>query len=513
MDILSACKDRNLFAPWFRDEATWQAWFAFLAAFFALPMTDEQLATYRKHTGCDQAPTEPHTEAWLIVGRRGGKSFIMALVAVFLACFREYRRFLQPGERATVMVIATDRRQARVIVRYIAGMLATIPMLKAMLEADPAAERFDLRNQVTIEVGTASWRTTRGYTFAAVIGDEVAFWRTDDGANPDNEILAAVRPGLASIPGSVLMLASSPYAKRGELWNAYRQWWGRDGGPLVWKATSREMNPSLRQSVVDEALARDYARAAAEYLAEFRSDVEQFVTREVVEACVSLGVRERPRVSGLRYFGFVDPSGGSNDAMTLAIAHSEGERVIVDATRERRPPFSPEAVSNDFAETLKSYGLAEVTGDRYGGEWPREQFRKHGVNYRLADLTCSDLYREMLPRLNAATVDLLDNERLVAQIVGLERRVARGGRESIGHEPNGHDDLSNAVAGVVNLAGRKRQSAEAVVGQYRAQGPLNNPLCGRSGDGREDKRLFALHQMIERDRAMREAKAKEGVTP
>jgi hypothetical protein len=44
---------------------------------------------------------------------------------------------------------------------------------------------------------------------------------------------------------------------------------------------------------------------------------------------------------------------------------------------------------------------------------------------------------------------LLDDARVLAQIVGLERRTTRGGKDSIDHAPNAHDDLVNSVAGVV----------------------------------------------------------------
>jgi hypothetical protein len=87
MNLLQACNDPELFGRWFRDRATWQAWFAFIAALFALPMTPEQLAIYQAHTLRTAAPASPIFEGWLICGRRSGKSFVLALVAVFLACF------------------------------------------------------------------------------------------------------------------------------------------------------------------------------------------------------------------------------------------------------------------------------------------------------------------------------------------------------------------------------------------------------------------------------------------
>ena len=101
------------------------------------------------------------------------------------------------------------------------------------------------------------------------------------------------------------------------------------------------MNPTVPQSVIDAAMSADPAAASAEYMAVFRSDVEGFVTREVVEACVSTGTYERPPQPGLSYFGFVDPSGGSADAFTLAIAHRLDEQVLLDCVREVRPPFYP----------------------------------------------------------------------------------------------------------------------------------------------------------------------------
>src|SRR5262245_5881014 len=131
MNILEAVRDGNHFARWFRSDS-WTAWFAFLAALFALPMTEEQAALCANFTGRTVLPHEPAREAWMVVGRRGGKSLIAALVAVFLACFKDYSPFLAPGERGTLMVIAADRRQARVVMRYITGFLE-VPMLAAMV--------------------------------------------------------------------------------------------------------------------------------------------------------------------------------------------------------------------------------------------------------------------------------------------------------------------------------------------------------------------------------------------
>ncbi|MDR6302560.1 hypothetical protein GGQ85_000236 [Nitrobacter vulgaris] len=455
--ILDAINDPALFAPAFKNPESWAAWHVFLSALFGLPLNDEQRELFRECTRRDAPNLEGHTEAWLVCGRRGGKSFIMALTAVYLATFKDYTQHLSPGERGTIMLIAQDRRQARVLVRYIKGLLHSVPMLKALIDSE-RTDQIDLCNRVTIEVHTASFRSTRGYSIVAAVLDEIAFWPIENAAEPDTEIIAALRPGMASIPGSIMLCASSPYARKGALWESYKTHFGKNGDPcLVWQAPTRTMNPSITQSVINYEMERDPAKAAAEYGAEFRTDVESFVSLEVIKACIAQGVFERPHQSRFRYFAFVDPSGGSADSFTLAIAHRDADSLFLDAIREVRPPFSPESVVIEYAGLMRSYRITKVTGDRYAGEWPREQFRKYGVRYEVADKSKSDIYRDMLPLLNSRRCELLDHSKLVSQFVSLERRTARGGRDSIDHPSHSHDDIANAVAGVLTETATPRR--------------------------------------------------------
>ena len=126
-----------------------------------------------------------------------------------------------------------------------------------------------------------------------------------------------------------------------------------------------------------------------------------------------------------------------------------------------------------FTELLKSYGITSIVGDRYGGDWPASRFRAHGVEYEPSLLTKSAIYREALPIVNAGRVALLDLPVLRAQLIGLERRVARGGRDSIDHGPGGRDDVANAAAGALVLVG----SADATE-QWEE---IHDPLYDREG--------------------------------
>jgi len=451
ISIIQAMQDRKLFGPWFKGD-TWRSWFAFLAALFGLEMEEQEAETFRKHTARTSVPRTPARECWVIVGRRGGKSLVAALTAVYLACFKKYDAYLGPGEVATVMVIAADRKQARVVMRYVSGFLDSIPMLSGLITGR-TQEMIELNNRVVIEIHSCNFRAVRGYTIAAVICDEVSFWRSDESANPDKEVIAALRPALSTIPGSLLLCISSPYARRGALWEAFKRHHGVDGDPvLVWKADTLSMNPSVDPSVIERAYEEDETAASAEYGAEFRRDLESFVAREAVDACRIPDRIELPFAPRTRYVGFVDPSGGSQDSYTLAIAHEQDGLGVLDCVRERKPPFSPEEATAEFAELLKSYHIFQVQGDRYAGEWPREQFRKHGIEYDPTGVAKSDIYRELLPALNSGRVELLDNRRLIAQLCNLERRTSRGGRDSIDHAPGGHDDLINAAAGALTKA-------------------------------------------------------------
>jgi hypothetical protein len=154
--------------------------------------------------------------------------------------------------------------------------------------------------------------------------------------------------------------------------------------------------------------------------------------------------------------------------MTLAIAHLEDgivtagavrERLpTLDAVRERRPPFSPDDVVGEFAGLMKSYHISRATSDKWGGDWVPEAFRKYNITVEPHAEPKSDIYRELLPLLNARRCSLLDHPRLVAQLCGLERRVSRGGKDGIDHAPSpaAHDDVANAVAGALLLANTKR---------------------------------------------------------
>jgi len=258
---------------------SWHGWRTLLIGAMGEALTDAERAIFTKLTGRAREPLQRIEELIAVIGRRGGKSRASAVLATYIGGLCEHP--LVPGERGVLLCIAPDQRQAKITLEYCAAAFDASPILRQLV-VNRTADALELANNISIEVRSASFRRLRGPTYIAVICDEAAFWYSDEwSSNTDAEIVNAVRPGLATT-GGPLIIASSPYARRGLLWQTYKTHFKPDGDPciLVAQGASRDFNPSLPQSVVDRALERDEASARAEYLGLFRTDVESFISLE-----------------------------------------------------------------------------------------------------------------------------------------------------------------------------------------------------------------------------------------
>lgn len=470
MNIIDHLSDPRFFGPLFRSEQSWGAWRVFLKALFGIPITDEsERVLFHNCTGLTEQKTGPSREAYVIAGRRSGKSFMSSLIAVYLAAFKDWSPYLSPGEKGWIFIIATDKEQAKIIKKYIAGILNSNALFKRLIEKELQTE-IELKNGVVIAVKTCNYRTVRGFTVLAAICEEIAFWRDDNSANPAEEVLAALRPALATIPESILIGISTPYSRSGLLWDQYRKYYGKNEprSPLVWKAPTRVMNPTVDNDIIERDLQDDYARAKAEWEAEWREDIEGFLSLEVIEAVVVPGRFELPKLSNVMYSAFIDPSAGRHDSFTLAIAHREDSgKIVLDCIREARPPFQPQSVVEEFAEVLKAYDVTQIESDKFAGEWVVAEFGKYGIYVESSELPSSEIFLNWLPMMMNSSIELLENRRLIEQLRGLERRTRVGGRDLVSHPQfsGAHDDLAVVVAGASLRASRHTTifSPEALV--------------------------------------------------
>lgn len=442
---------------------TFSAWRTVAKILDGLPLDADELELFRNVTGRTEPAATPFSEAYLVKPRRAGGTLFGAACGVH-AALQDYRDRLGPGEWATIALIASDRRQARQLMGYCKGLVHDSPPIAAELVRE-TEETIEFAHRTRIEVHVASFRSTRGYSYACVLLDELAFYRDDQSASPDVELVRAVRPGLANLGGRLLGF-SSPHSRRGHLWEMYRSHYGRDTSDvLVIQAPGRLLNPTIKESVIERARAEDPTAARSEWDAQFREDVAQFLVDGDIDRAIESGVAERPMVPTRNYVAFVDPSGGRHDAMTLGIAHAskvahagaEGRRLTLDRLLIVHPPFDPESTVQRFTEALRAFGLKTVTGDRYGAEWVSGMFGKYGIHYRPSDLDKSAIYIETLPAFAQGLVELLDIPTLLTQLRLLERRPRAGGRgDAVDHPPRASDDAANAACGAIWLASRVR---------------------------------------------------------
>jgi hypothetical protein len=466
MNIIEAME--GPFSPWFPGHS-WAACKAVLGAAFALPLSDDQLATFKALAGGREPPRRRVKELWIVAGRRSGKDSVASALAAWSSGIEEsHIGRLRPGDMASVLCIATDRDQAKIISRYTQSYFTAIDELSAKVKRETAIG-LELDNAAEIVIATNSYRQARGRAVLLALLDECAFYRDETSASPDIEVYRAILPGLATIPESMLVAFSSPYRKAGLLYEKWKTHFGQsDDSVLVIQAESRQLNPTLDPQIVANAMKADPAAAMAEWLGQFRDDIGGYVSIELIESAVDLGVLVRPPREGILYSGFIDAASGTGkDSFAVGIAHRENDAVVLDVAHEIAPPFNPQNAMKEVAKLLKSYGIHRVRGDKYAAGFVIEAAARCGLRYEYSENDRSAIYIEALPLFTSGRARLIDSEKLVRQFATLERRTSVTGRDRVDHGRDGHDDLCNAAAGAMVAVGLPlREPPRAMFGTF-----------------------------------------------
>jgi hypothetical protein len=507
MDIIRATSDPNLLLPYLSpsgDLSSWRSWLSFLKVLYGLKVPASEHDLIHACTGRDPSrlPRQGFDECLLLCGRRSGKSKTIALVGAYESVLAGRERRVSAGEIPMVGIISPTRFQSRIIFNYLRAVFRSAPILEREVQEERKSDQvFVLRNGVEIAVLTGSHQSARGFSLISCIVDEVAFFglTEESKVKSDTELVRAVRPSLATTGGRLLCVGT-PFKEAGYCWQTWKRAYGHDECEvLCWNAASTRMNPTLSVRVVERAVAEDAVAANVEYCVSpglFRSDVDEYVSRQLVESLVILNRQELPPRQGISYAAFADLSGGRGDDAALAIGHKEDRRIVLDSLQRFRAPHNPYEVTARMTDTVRRYWCDRLIGDAYSAEWCRQAFASHGVNYRRCTTSVwkestagqflggelshgvlkpkSQLYAELLPRLTSGEVELLDDDLLITQLASLQRRTRSGSRDSIDHPPGGHDDLANAVAGVCDAVAQRRVVAGLFDGSAPGDG-LNRP--------------------------------------
>jgi hypothetical protein len=452
VNIGEALADQELLGAALGSPDSWGAWFTVLKAAFGTPLNRAERRAFVSVAGSRKPPSERVRELWCIIGRRGGKSRIAAALAVFIAAFVDHRAKLSPGEVGYVLILAASKAQAGAVLGYVLGFLESSPVLRGMVDS-VTSDEIRLAGGIVIAAHPNNFRTVRGRTLLAAIFDEVAYWRDESSAAPDVETYRAILPALATT-GGMLVGISSPYRQIGLLHTRHRDHWGKDNpAVLVVRGPTELFNSTIDRAVIRQAREDDPVAASAEWDAQFRADIAQFLDDASIDAAIDCDrPLELPPRLGVKYHAFTDASAGRHDAFTMCVGHKEDDRFIADVIRGRKPPFDPKSVAADYARLAKDYRCSGVTGDSFAGDWVTAAFRDAGASYRRADLPRSGLYLEALPLFMRGAVSIPDMPILIRELRLLERRTARSGKDSVDHGTGGSDDHANALAGAMRLA-------------------------------------------------------------
>lgn len=420
-----------------------------LKSVYGEPLNEREHEIHRIGTGREQYDQREQTEVTVIAGRRSGKTGkIAAPIAVFEA-FRAHD--VPPGEQAYVLLLAPQLSQARIAFRFILKYIQSSPILSKRVRRVTKNEiTFD--NRIIISCHPCSYVAVRGITIVAVICDEMAFWcHKETAANPEHEILEALRPGMATVRRPKLIKISTPFRKEGILFSEFQRRTELDFP--VWQVPTSEMNPAISTKILDRARVRDEQTFRREFMAEFCEDVISWIDPETLEACVIRNRRELPRLAGGTYLAVIDPGFRHSDfALAILQRRSDGKIVLCRIVRWRgtkKAPLGLEWVCRQIQQQLGEFSLNRVIGDQFCVEAINQELGKLGIVYEeicFGTHTRGLIFGNLRHLLNQRKIELLDSPELLSELRSLDELKTDRGQIDIRPGGGMRDDLAVVVA-------------------------------------------------------------------
>jgi hypothetical protein len=417
---------------------------AFLKVTYGLPLSDAELEKFRRGTGRETYVPREQREETLLGGRRGGKTCKLAARIALYEAFRIHR--IPRGERGYIMVVAPVIAQAKITFDSMLEDLLNSPVLSSKI-AKVRQNEIELKNRIVIGCYPCSYITVRGRAAVTIICEEFCFWRNEvTSVHCDEEVLAALRPMLATFITGKIIKISTPNLKRGVAYGEYQR-----RGELeypVWQLSSQELNPTISTEYLEAERKRSPEEFKREYLAQFTDSVVSWIEPEVLAPCVIAGRKELPRVSDATYAAAIDPAFKDSD-FALALMHRTSAGLIVLDfvaiwTGSKRAPLGFEWVCKEVAFILRRYDINTVQGDQYAAPAIQQEFLKLGITYRQVTFvrhTRAELFNNLRHLIQQRRIELLDHPELLRQLRSMEEHRGSDGNIDI-RTDHGKDDLA-----------------------------------------------------------------------
>jgi hypothetical protein len=443
-DIISFIEHPKLLND--RDLSEWQK--TILKSLYCLPLSEREYEIFREGTGRESYFEKEQSELSLIAGRRSGKTTKVAAPVAIFEAFRDHG--IPPGENAYVLLIAPQLAQARIAFRSICNYILSSPILSQFV-GKVTKDEIHLANNVTIACHPCSQVSVRGYTLIAVVCDELAFFRQEDSyANPEQEIIDALRPGMATAKYSKLIKISTPFRKSGILWNDAQRRSELDFP--VWQVPTSVMNPAVSSTVLEREKRRDPRKYQREYEAQFTETVCSWISPEVLERVIVRGRRDLGKMSDNYYVAAIDPGFRQSD-FAIAVAHKFVNTIVIDRVSwwrgNKTAPLAFGRVCQEIKTILDEYEINLVKTDQFYSEAIREKLQELGIFCNIVHFgsdTRGKIFTNLRHLIEQGNIELPDDSELLSQLRSLEEIKTERGSIDIRPTSGMKDDLAVVVA-------------------------------------------------------------------
>lgn len=458
-------------------------------------MDEVQLYEYMTDKDYDVTQIKIRNKVNFIIGRRGGKTTLSAMLAIYCAIITNWKPYLQKTPFATVLILSHSKEFSDEVLEIIRTFIETSPVLKRLINLKKKnttntmnlsvpfiVEEKITYSRVQIKVGAASSKTTRGIAACAVLCDEIAFWNLDENMKEtDEKIMRAVRPAMKQFGKKALLIKlSSPGIKQGVLYNEYQKW---QKGTLpktyaVFKAPSWVWNTILPKEEFVEEWELDSDGFDTEYRANFVDSLSNFISPEFIDMAVVKGRdfhAPEGKKSQVVYRAAIDAAFKKDHFTFSVVGHFENrikQYVLKGWEGSKKNPVQAKEVAEYVRTICKEFGIDEVAADQFAFEPLREIFSQYGVTLVEKTFTLTfkkQIYYNLKRLIHSQQIDLLDHEKLSKELKALVVEVTGSGQIRIGHPPGGSDDFSDSTAIsaflAVESAGQMGYSFETSLGK------------------------------------------------
>ena len=426
----------------------------------------------------------------LIMGRRAGKTALIAILSIMTVILDNWAPFLFTHPKATTLIMAQRKKDAEEILEVLKYNIDKSPVLRkfrSKIHKDNTEEfnltipwiRYDYKktprveySYVQIAAEVASAKAVRGKTCVCIMLDEFAFIGTKDSEAKinDKDLLTAVKKNTDTIENFRLLPLSSPNITEGVFYETFLKWNNDELDPLsnaVFKSPAWFFNPYVREKNLrkeykddgEDAFDREsrgnFQQASGGFLK------EDWITHAIIDN--SLGRDEIFPESGYSYTAAIDPSdttGGDSFTFTVWGHNAQAQdprdklkQFVVKAWKGKKDkPVRRRDIAEFIASKQAIYNFPYVYSDQREYQSLREIFAQHNLILEKRNFTSGNrpykiqAYYSLRNSLRDRNVNMLNIPQQTKEAKELIYETSTTGREKIRHPRGGHDDFMDVNA-------------------------------------------------------------------